>query len=119
MTLPFFWQVPSLAHLDLTLETHLGSSWIPWLPPFPEKLLGSKDMMLLPRGHVLMGPDVDSVDMYTESGQGKKEAPVEENLFPLSAQSLHTLCQLVLTIIAITLSRLTKAMAQSSSCPPS
>lgn len=37
-----------------------------------------------------MGPDIDSVDMYTENGQGKKEVPVEDNLFPLSVQSLHT-----------------------------
>lgn len=75
-------------------------------------------MMLLPRGHVSMGPDTDSVDTYTESGQGIKEVPIEENLFPLSAQSSHVLCQPRLTIIPVTLSPLTKAMAQSSSCPP-
>lgn len=76
-------------------------------------------MMLLPRGHISMGPDIDSADTYTESGQGIKEVPIEKNLFPLSVQSSHTLCQPGLTIIPVTLSPLTKAMAQSSSCPPS
>lgn len=42
-------------------------------------------------GHVLVGPEINSVDMYIDGSQRQKEVPVTENLFSSSAQSLLTL----------------------------